>query len=310
LWLECRRGSCDGWPRSGRNEMTRRKEKKYRCSWEEAIELLRDDPQHRDLIHNSYLTRDLQDNCTRFAASEEFAEVLRLLGRYAPAGRRLLDMPGGNGIASFAFSGVGYEVTTVEPNPSDSVGRGAIALVTGKAGGGKGVEIVGAWGEALPFLPASFDVVYVRQGLHHASCLEKMLLEIARVMRPGGVLVACREHVVDNYGKSLEAFLASQPDHQLYGGENAFTLGDYRKAIAQSGLVLEVQFGPYDSMINSFPNTPDVLRTKILSSGVGRLLGAILPDDLVARIGMWRLRTARSPGRLYTFVARKPAAPC
>ena len=50
----------------------------FRYSWDEAIDILRNDPEHQDLIFNSYLTGDLVDNCERFAASAEFSEVLKL----------------------------------------------------------------------------------------------------------------------------------------------------------------------------------------------------------------------------------------
>ncbi len=41
-------------------------------TWEEAINILRKDPEHQELIFDAYLTNDLLGNCTRFAASEEF----------------------------------------------------------------------------------------------------------------------------------------------------------------------------------------------------------------------------------------------
>ena len=277
---------------------------KFKYTWEQAIDLLRDDPTQQDLIFDAYLTRDLAANARRFAASEEFAEARALIAGRTPNARRVMDMPGGNGIATFAFAQAGFEVTTVEPNPSDSVGRGAIA--TSLASAGLHANVVDAWGEALPFADASFDVVYVRQGLHHASALPKMLSEIARVLVPGGVLLACREHVVDDYGPSLQAFLASQVDHQLYGGENAFTLADYRAAMTGAGLAIELELGPHDSIVNAYPNTPEVLRRKILASRPGRLLRKVLPDDAVAAIGAWHARRRRIPGRLYSFLAVKP----
>lgn len=279
--------------------------KTFKYSWEEAIEILRNDPSQQELIVNSYLTRDLLNNCRRFASSDEFAQALALLRQFSPAAVDLMDMPGGNGIAVHAFAGAGLEVTTVEPNPSEAVGRGAIAHVL--AASGLRAKIIDAWGENLPFASASFDAVYVRQGLHHAADLNKMLSEIGRVLRPGGVLLACREHVVDNYGKSLQAFLASQVDHQLYGGEHAFTLDDYRDAIEGCGLKLELELGPFDSIINAYPNTPEVLRSKILQSTAGRLLRRFLPDDAVVAIGNWRIKRKRTPGRLYSFVATKPS---
>ena len=280
------------------------KKTKLKYSWEQAIEILRDDPCHQELIFNSYLTRNLHDNCRRFGASEEFLAASELINQYAPGARRLLDMPGGNGIATHAFASAGFEVTCVEPNPSVSVGRGAIAQVL--AASALDANIVDAWGENLHFDSNYFDVAYVRQGLHHAADLSKMLAELGRVLKPGGLLLACREHVVDNYNRSLQSFLATQVDHQLYGGEHAFTLPDYRAAIHASGLELKIELGPYESIINTFPNTPEVLRKKILASPAGRGLKKILPDDIVVSIGIWRLKRIKTPGRLYTFLAFKP----
>ena len=279
--------------------------REFKYSWEEAIEILRNDPAHQELIFDSYLTRDLVDNSLRFAASEEFAAARDIVKLHAPAARKILDMPGGNGIATLAFAKAGFNVTSVEPNPSAAVGRGAIAHVLSASG--LSADIVDAWGENLPFESDCFDVVYVRQGLHHASDLPTMLREIGRVLRPGGVLLACREHVVDDYNASLKTFLASQVDHQLYGGENAFTLADYRAAIRSGRLDLVTELGPFDSIINAYPNTPSVIRRKILASKAGRMLNRVMPANIVVALGDWLLKRRKAPGRLYTFVAKKPA---
>jgi len=278
----------------------------FKYTWEETIAILRNDPAHQDLIFNSYLSSDLIDNSHRFVTSAEFLQTLELLKKIVPDARQLLDMPGGNGIATHAFASAGFDVTVVEPNPSVEVGRGAIAHVL--AASNLCANVIDAWGENLPFAPASFDVVYVRQGLHHAVNLKMMLTEIGRVLRPGGALLACREHVVDNYGSSLGAFLASQVDHQLYGGEHAFTLEDYRAAIDAGGLKLKIELGPFDSIINAYPNTPDVLRGKILQSKVGWVMCHLMSEDAVVAIGTWWLKRKKTPGRLYSFIATKPTA--
>ena len=243
-------------------------EKTFPYSWEEAIDILRRDPQHRELIYNAYLTADLLGNCRRFAESAEFAEVLALINIYGLGGRDLLDIPSGNGIATYAFARAGFNVVAVEPDPSASVGRGAIAtsLLAEKLE----AKIVDAFGEKLPFDSNSFDLVYVRQGLHHARDLKAMLAEYARVLRPGGLLLGCREHVVDNYESSLRDFLDAQVDHQLYGGENAFTLFDYRAAFASAGLRIVRELEPYDSPINLYPNTAEILNAKIYEFSAGQ----------------------------------------
>jgi ubiquinone/menaquinone biosynthesis C-methylase UbiE len=278
-----------------------KQEKTPRYSWEDAIDILRADPQHRELIHDAYLTADLSENCRRFAQSVEFGEVLKLIKIHRPDAREVLDIPAGNGIATYAFARAGFRVVAVEPDPSASVGRGAIAASL--LAEGLQAEIVDAFGEHLPFNSDSFDVVYVRQGLHHAQNLNAMLGEYARVLRPRGLLLGCREHVVDDYGASLRAFLAAQADHQLYGGENAFTLADYRSAFLGAGFSIVQEMGPYDSPINLHPNTPESLQTKICESPPGKILGSVLPKSLVCRLGMWHLKRSRRPGRLYSFVA-------
>lgn len=275
----------------------------HKYTWEEAIEILRRDPAHQELIYNSYLTTNLVENCRRFAEGEEFAATLKLLEKFAPGKKTILDMPGGNGIATYAFARAGFEVTTVEPNPSESVGRGAIQHTLRESS--LHANVVDAYGEKLPFENDSFDIVYVRQGLHHAWDLPAMLREIARILRPGGVLLACREHVVDDYKRSLQRFLDSQPDHQLYGGENAFVLADYRQAMFASGMSISLELAPFDSPINMHPNTPDTLRAKILETSTARLLGFVLPEAVVVSIGMWALKHRKMPGRLYSFVAQK-----
>jgi len=247
------------------------------------------------------LTSDLLENCRRFAASAEFAEVLELIKTHRPGARDVLDIPAGNGIATYAFARAGLSVVAVEPDPSASVGRGAIA--TSLSAENLEARIVDAFGEKLPFDSGSFDVVYVRQGLHHAQDLKAMLSEFARVLRPDGLLLGCREHVVDNYESSLRDFLDAQVDHQLYGGENAFTLDDYRGAFVDAGLNIVQEIGPYDSPINLYPNTPESLTAKICESTPGRILGSVLPKSLVLRLGMWQLRRSNRPGRLYSFVA-------
>jgi ubiquinone/menaquinone biosynthesis C-methylase UbiE len=276
-------------------------EKTFPYSWEEAISILRKDPQHHQLIYDAYLTSDLVGNCRRFAESAEFAEVLKLIKVHRMGARDILDIPGGNGIATYAFARAGFNVVVVEPDSSASVGRGAIA--TSLSADNLQATIVDAFGENLPFDSGSFDVVYVRQGLHHAQDLKAMLSEYARVLRPGGLLLGCREHVVDDYGSSLRDFLDAQVDHQLYGGENAFTLADYRAAFVDAGLSIVQEIGPYDSPINLHPNTPESLAAKICESAPGRILGSVLPKSLVTRLGMWQLRRSNRPGRLYSFVA-------
>ena len=268
-----------------------------------AIERLREDPACSDLIRDAYLGRDVRDSARRFAASDEFAEVLTLIGDRVVSAT-VVDLGAGTGIASAAFSAAGARrVIAIEPDDSEEVGRGAMAR------GGVDVEVVAAFAEDLPLDSDFVDIVYARQVLHHAGDLERAVREIARVLRRGGLLIACREHVVDDEAQ-LQAFLAAHPVHRLAGGENAHPLSRYRSAIRKSGLRLRRVLGPWDSIINTFPTVRTTAELRQLPvdwlerrfGRIGRQAGQLA---LVRRLVVRRI-DRREPGRLYTFVADKP----
>lgn len=267
--------------------------------------MLRNDPQHHKLIYDSYLTSDLADNCRRFHASTEFMEVLRLISELSPGAAKVLDMPAGNGIAAYAFAKSGFEIVAIEPDPSPSVGSSAIAYIREKEGLVK-LHIISAYGENLPCEDEEFDVVYIRQGLHHARDLRKMVSEAVRVTKAGGLIIAAREPVVDDYKGGLQTFLDAQPDHQLYGGENAFTHHDYLDAFRLKQVSLLHDLGPYDSIINLAPGSFASLESMLLNSRTGRILNRFLPSSIVYRLGILVLKTQyKEQGRLYTFVAKR-----
>ena len=276
---------------------------KEKYSWEEAIEILRNNPRHVQLVYDAYLTRDLVQNCQRFYESDEFKEVVKLVKLYNPSATKVLDIPAGNGIATYAFAKAGYEVTAVEPDNSELLGRRAIEFVFKSTN--LNCEIVNSYGEELPFNDELFDVIYVRQGLHHAYNLELMLKEYSRVLKKGGILIACREHVVDNKKGSLQAFLDKQVDHQLYGGENAFLLSEYLHAIKKAGLNIITKFGPYSSPINLHPFKIEDIENRILQSKYSKILLKIFPSKLILKFAFFALKLFPRPGRLYSFVAQK-----
>jgi len=277
-----------------------------RLPLDEAIRWMRTRPEYAGTVRDAYLGPDLEDSARRFAASGEFAAVCDLLGGRI-RGARVLDLGAGTGIASHAFLQAGAAaVVAVEPDPSELVGRGALRRLCA----GLPVEVTGDGAETLSVATASVDVVYARQVLHHLRDLNGALRECARVLRPGGVFLACREHVVDDTAQ-LHRFLAAHPIHQLAGGEHAFSAPIYRQAITAAGLQLRRELGPWDSVINAYPFVTTATELAgYARSALGRRLGpvglavALLPG-VESAVWFW-LRRPR-PGRMHAFFAEKPA---
>lgn len=273
-------------------------------SWETAVRRLLDDPQAAELCRACYYDRPALAAAQRYADSDEWKDIRARLGA---ATGKALDVGAGMGIASYALARDGWQVTALEPDPSELVGAGAIRQLAVQ--GEVSIDVTQEWGESLPFASECFDLVHARQVLHHARNLKTFCAELHRVLKPGGRLIASREHVISR-SKDLPAFLARHPLHHLYGGENAFLLREYLDCLSAAGFEIQQVIGPFDSSINLAPHTPDTLVEEI-----GKRAGRIpLLRQVVAiafartwRQGALRIlsKIDRRPGRLFTFVAVK-----
>ena len=114
----------------------------------------------------------------------------------------------------------------------------------------------------MPCASQSFDVVYIRQAVHHAAELNTFIRESARLLKPGGVLMSARDHVIYNE-MDKQWFLETHPLHRFYGGENAFTEQEYRLAIEGAGLDIVLCLHHYESVINYFPEKRDEVEGKL-----------------------------------------------
>lgn len=286
-------------------------------AWERAVISFLDDPNQRALLRDTYLGPDLIENAERFFNSDEFRETLQLIRHYRTSPSTLLDIGSGNGISAIAFARTGYQVTAVEPDPGEYVGRGAIRKLIGHYQLNQ-LTVVDAFGESLPFPPESFDIVYVRQAMHHASDLDRFVAEAARVLRTQGLLVTVRDHVISD-AKDKALFLQTHPLHRHYGGENAYTEQEYLAAFARAGLRIKQRLRYFDSVINYAPLSAQ--EVKMLPSRLKQNLAMLLERRFgkTGRISLlqqlayqWICLKAggpynerRYPGRMYSFVAEK-----
>jgi SAM-dependent methyltransferase len=106
---------------------------------------------------------------------------------------------------------------------------------------------------------ASVDFAFMSQALHHAEQPERLLAELARVLRPGGVVIVIGEHLVTGRMQAMQALrraasrlpagvqrrlfgrelhvtargLAPEPDR--VAGDHFYTPGQYQRLFRSSG---------------------------------------------------------------------------
>lgn len=275
------------------------------ASRDEVVAWLRSRPGQAEFVRSCYLDLPPEQAAERFLGSEEWQAVLECL---PPTSGRALDLGGGHGIATYALARGGWDVTAAEPSPSALTGALAITNLL-KAGDLAG-SVARAVGERLPFADGSFDVVYSRQVLHHVSERSQLCREVRRVLRPGGLYLACAEHVVSSE-RQRQRFLRIHPMNRFTGDENALSAREYSQAFEAGGLDVVRVLRSFDSAINYAPYSRSELRSALAArlsrlpggTPLSRLLLSERTYDLVLRS---LSRIDIRPGRPYSFLARRP----
>lgn len=286
-------------------------------TWEETIQFIRTQPEYNDLVDQAYFNPDLPVNVEKYRNSAEFKATLVYLKKYQPLAKSILDIGSGNGITAISFALAGYTVTTVEPDPSNTIGAGAIRILK-EYYKLDNITIYEAFAEELQFEANSFDIVFARQCMHHAYNLNSFVAESARVLKPKGLFITVRDHVIYNESDK-QWFLKCHPLQKFYGGENAFTSVEYKSAIVNAGLDLKEELKFYDSVINYFPYTESEILSKIESheNEIQRIIKNKIPVFYnVKFINNWAknylnkkvppaLQEEKIAGRMYTYIAIK-----
>ncbi len=272
-------------------------------TWEAAVAWLIAQPDKQEISKACYYDLPLKSAADRYWQSEEWKAIKPFL----PQAGQALDIGAGNGISSYALAKDGWMVTALEPDPSDLVGVGAIQNLAKQEN--LPITVVQEFGESLPFADNSFDFVFARQVLHHAKDLSQLCQEIFRVLKPSGVFIAVRDHVIAKK-EDLPRFLDSHPLHSIYGGENAFLLSEYLNAIRSANFEVKQIFGSFDTPINYSPHTEDTLRQELFLKfesipGGGVAAKILLHKNIFSFTLKLLSKMDNRPGRAVSFVCRK-----
>jgi len=152
----------------------------------------------------------------------------------APTGSKVLDAATGTGKQAFAFAARGHDVTGVDI--SEAMLR--VALRKNKF---QNARFLLADATALPFPDESFDVASVSFALHDMprSIREKTLKEMARVTRPGGIILIIDHALPRNkLGRFLAYHFTRLHEAQYY---REFIRSGPAPFLAQAGLRLEAE---------------------------------------------------------------------
>ncbi len=86
------------------------------------------------------------------------------------------------------------------------------------------------------------DFVVCDAALHHAQNLKKVLLEIVRVLKPGGFLLAIREPVLPNLEpiRTFKKLTFGFKERRRGDIENIYSVEEWETAFSISGMTLEI----------------------------------------------------------------------
>ena len=132
-------------------------------------------------------------------------------------GTRVLDLGCGGGRHAYACARAGAQVVALDADASvlgEVVGLLAAMDKSGELPAAAGFGALAADGARLPFAEAAFDVVLACEVLEHVADDAAVLAELARVVRPGGLVVVS----VPRAGPETLNWALSAEYHEVEGG--------------------------------------------------------------------------------------------
>jgi SAM-dependent methyltransferase len=197
-------------------------------------------------------------------------DVLRRVLPEAPAS--VLDVGGATGVYAGPLAEAGYRVQVVDPVPEHVADAGRLAGVTAVVGDAR----------ALPAADQSVDAVLLLGPLYHLpERADRVAVwrEAARVVRPGGVVVAA---TISRFASLFDGFVKGFFRDPRYRPlvEGALDDGVHRNVGAEPRWFTSAYFHHPDELVSEVPEAGLVLRQRVAVEGPVWLTGPRLEEIL------------------------------
>jgi SAM-dependent methyltransferase len=202
-------------------------------------------------IHAYY---DLGGEASRLATGQGVLERLRtqdILGRVLPAPpARVLDVGGATGVYAGWLAGLGYQVELVDPVPSHVTTAAELPGVSARLGEARQLDTPAGSADAVLLLGPLYHLVDRNDRL-------AALAEAARVVRPGGVVIAA---AISRYAPLHDGLVSGRLDDPRFVG------------IVRSGLSGGVHRNPDQVpgyFTTAYMHKPEELAEEVRAAGLG-----------------------------------------
>lgn len=156
--------------------------------------------------------------------------VERMIGKLGPlAGKRVVDLGAGYGGAARVLAREhSAHVTCLNLSRVENERNRAL---TNEAGLGDRIDVVDGSFDDMPFADESFDVAWSQDAILHAPDRERVVDEVARVLRPGGVFAFTDPMQADG----IDDTRVLQPIYDRIHLPDLASIGFYRDALTKRG---------------------------------------------------------------------------